>query len=263
MKKYILIITLAFYLPNSAVAQFSIDLQTHAHLLTLINSHNEANNLASEQVGKFDSVKETLGGFCDHEVLKRNGDLISNFLSTTLGISTSTSFALESLVEDPLDIDNWRNANYTAEQIERTLFYKEDEDGMISYEEIDRVTENRNKMLDESTKSSLTLATTKQATIDDTQRTIVELNNRASSSTNIHEDGMTTNQLLAIIANAVVSNEQINAKRLELESAFYAQVQSQIIKKVPLAKRNRNTNTSASREARRRSVSDITVGSPR
>lgn len=239
--------------------KFVEDIQTHMHLVTLINGQAQANEMLSDQIDKFDSLTDIAGGACNHEVLQRNHSMVSNFLSGILNASADSNYALESLVDNPLDIDSWRDAGATAREIQQDLFYTEDSNGNVSYAEMDRVKENRDKLVEESTKSSLQLATTEQAVAKETQKNIVTLSQNATRSESLHEDNMHTNQLLAVIAKATVSNEQINAKMLELISAFLAQQQVGIFKKAPLAGRNNTTNNNPS-DARRLRATRMTVG---
>ena len=196
------------------------DFTTHAHLLKILNANQEQLSRLDDVNSEISRASNMLGSVSDDNVITRHGNIVTEFLFKTSSISTDSNMALMGVIEDPRSIDNWKNLSWTAEEIEQSLFAKKQSDGKVSYEEIDRVQLNRHNALANSTKSSMALAETRQASVKDTQKTVVEISKRSARAGNLHEDLSAGNQALMVIASEMAKQTEMQAKILELLTAF-------------------------------------------
>lgn len=192
-----------------------------AKLVQILNTNQEQLSRLDDVNSEISRVSNMLGSVSDDNVITRHGNTVTELLFKTSSISTDSNMALMGVIEDPRSIDNWKNLGWTAEEIEQSLYPKKNERGNFSKAEIDRIQLNRYNTLDNSLKSSMALAETRQATVKDTQKTVVEISKRSARAGNLHEDLSAGNQALMVIASEMVKQTEILAKLLELQTARY------------------------------------------
>jgi hypothetical protein len=190
-----------------------------AKLVQILNTNQEQLSRLDDFNSEISQVNGMLGTVSNDNVITRHGHTVTELIFKTSSFSSDGNMALMGVIEDPRSIDNWKNLGWTAEEIEQSLFAKKQENGRVAYAEIDRVQLNRHNALANSTKSSMALAETRQASVKDTQKTVVEISKRSARAGNLHEDLSAGNQALMVIASEMVKQTEILAKLLELQTA--------------------------------------------
>lgn len=203
------------------------DFQNEVHLIKMLsNSQDQLSEMGAVH-GSITKLNTILGYQGNYSLASGNNFQIPNFLYKYSTMSKSSTGLFDIIMNDVNSINIQKDMSWNRQQINHILF-PDNSTTEVSFNEIDRIENNRDVILVESTKSSLALAETRQASVDETNDIIYQLSKSSCSSDNIHEDLVNSNQLLSIIADELVKLRQLSSKQLELFSILTLKMTSKV-----------------------------------
>ncbi len=240
------ILTILFVLGfwGSAIADFFADIGTHTYLGKIHTTAQRQLSQTDEGIREIKSSNRTAGVYINQSVLSQEINDVTNQLSKTTSVSRDCNWTLRRLMSDPTNPRNWKRAQWTMNRVERTFFPETKSTSKNSKKERARSRESRARVMQESSKSGLALATTRQATVGDTEKEIVKIGKRAAKSDNVRQDGVSRNQYLAVIAHGINQLVEGQAKQSEMIAAFLLNASDN----KPIPKKNNQSPSNVSKE---------------
>ena len=221
MRKYILITVILFVLESSfAIGELTTDLTTHSHLLKIFNTNQKQLRAFDGHLREIKSANRTYGAYINQSVLSQDLKDATTSLSQTTSVSRGCNYTLQRVARNPSDPRNIKRLQYTAAKVEKTFFPQDEALKRNSGREYDRIKENRISAIRESSKSGMALATTRQATVQDTEKEIVKVAAKASKSDNLREDVISGNRYLEVISRQQNQIIELLSKQNEMIASF-------------------------------------------
>lgn len=195
------------------------DALSFSQLIKILNSNQEQLSKIDDSLVEARKLNQLLGDKVNLEVLAKRFSVVNDTLWGASFTTNDSSYAMQSLLEDPISISSWSNVARVSKDISDKLYPTISEDGVVNSKEIGKIKANRKELLVESTKSSLVLAEQEQMTVKLTKDAILAIGKNAAESASIHEDLSNSNNILMVVASELIQIRQLLAKQLELISA--------------------------------------------
>ncbi len=195
------------------------DYQNEIHLIKMLSKAQESVTKLENIGFEIKQMNDILGSYDNNSVSFSYGKQISDYLLTASYASRDGLYALQHIIDMPLEHANWKSLSWNIKQISENL-YPQSIKGQVEFEEIDRIHSNRKIVYEKATQSSIALAGTHQANIDRTHSVVHDLSTKVGTSSNVHDDLIKSNQILVLVADELIQIRHLLAKQLELTSSI-------------------------------------------